>query len=97
MYAYESKGDAIYQFCKPNLGGISFHGETNADDNSIRNLDNYFDCILYMLEDIEATAKQTNGRYEMSAKELNSKIATFCEDLKEEVEYIQTFTQNNED
>ena len=90
MYRYESKADAIYQFCKPNLGGISFHGETNADDDSIRNLDNYCECIIRMLEDMEATAKQTDGRYERSAQKLNRKIATYCGWIAEEVEYIQS-------
>lgn len=67
-------GIEIYEFIKPNLGNIAFHGETNADNESIKNIGKYEDLLYYLIDDLHRTYMQVDGRSESSAKEINKEI-----------------------
>lgn len=64
-------GIEIYEFIKPNLGKVDFHGETYADEKSVENIKKYEDVLYYMLQDLEDVYDVTKRRHESSAKKIN--------------------------
>jgi len=79
-------GFEIYEFIRPNLGVIDFHGETNADIKSFENIKKYEDVLYYMLQDLEDVFDETKNRGEYSAKEINKESKRIILLIKEKIE-----------
>ena len=78
-------GIEIYEFIKPNLGKVAFHGETYADAKSVENIKKYEDLLYYILQDLEDVYDVTKDRYEYSAKEINKESKRIILLIKEKI------------
>ena len=76
-------GYDIYNFIKPHLGNIDFHGETNSDKKSLENLEKYEQLITELLYKINEVYGDTENRYEFSGKQLHKKTGFIIRDIKE--------------
>ena len=82
-------GIEIYEFIKPNLGNVSFHGETNSDKRSVENIKKYEDLLYYLLEDLCETYSESQNRYEASGKEINKEVKRILLLIKDKLNEIE--------
>lgn len=66
-------GEQIYELIKPHLG-IEFHGETNADERSLKNLAELDDLLYFLHQDLNNLHNQVKHRYEYSAIKLEKRL-----------------------
>ena len=82
-------GIEIYEFIKPNLGDVEFHGETYADEESIDNIKKYENLLYYLLQDLEDVYDTTKSRHEGSAKDINKEIKRIILLIQEKIKDME--------
>lgn len=82
-------GIEIYEFIKPNLGNVSFHGETYKDEESVENVRKYEDLLYYLIEDLCETYCKTQNRHEASGKEINGEAKRILLLIKDKLNEIE--------
>lgn len=87
------KAEEIYDFIKPHLGNMSYHGETNADMTSLDNFGKRWELINLLLEDAFNTYNQAKNRPEASAIYMIRNIKDMLEILKSRLESQNSLEQ----
>ncbi|GAP05066.1 hypothetical protein [Fructobacillus tropaeoli] len=70
------------------VGDVSFHGETNHDNDSFDNLEVLNSFIGELVDISFDVLRQTNGRNESSAKNLNDKVINILRGNKESIDEL---------